>query len=264
MTETLTKQAEQKTSLIDGNLTISPTATSKKIISEGVTAELSTEINSMLSYAIYNGIILNDRLNSLLQNSNIDNLITAHNLLCENVSPATPKSIYHTKTLYQKGQEKSSIKKLPLVRNLLLLTIFFLLSFILTATTKEVSTASLAKGVFDNNGWPLFYNLSFLASTSALGVLFYLLKNISASVKNGTLEPKESVEYFAQVILGIVSGLFVSEILSVYMDTNTDVAFLNKSVLALLGGFSTDAIFSILQGLTDKLKALFTNSDSKK
>jgi hypothetical protein len=52
MTETLTKQAEQKTSLIDHSLTISPTAISKKIISEAVTAALITEINRMLSYYI--------------------------------------------------------------------------------------------------------------------------------------------------------------------------------------------------------------------
>jgi hypothetical protein len=108
MTETLKKQAEQKTSLIDRSLTISPTAISKKIISEAVTAALSTEINRILSYAIYNGIILDDRLN-LLQNSNSDNLITTHNLLFQNVSPATSKSIYYTKALYQSSACHSPI-----------------------------------------------------------------------------------------------------------------------------------------------------------
>ena len=52
MTETLTKQADQNTSLRDRNLIISPTAISKKIISEAVTAVLITEINRMLSYDI--------------------------------------------------------------------------------------------------------------------------------------------------------------------------------------------------------------------
>jgi hypothetical protein len=84
MTETLTQQADQNTSLRDRNLIISPTAIGTKITSEGVTAALSTEVNSMLTYAIYNGIILDDRLNSLLQNSNIDNLITTQNFLCQN------------------------------------------------------------------------------------------------------------------------------------------------------------------------------------
>jgi hypothetical protein len=50
MTETLTKQAEQKTSLIDRSLTISPTAISKKIILEGVTTALSIGTRS-LGYA---------------------------------------------------------------------------------------------------------------------------------------------------------------------------------------------------------------------
>jgi hypothetical protein len=62
-----------RTSLIDRSLIISPAII--KRFSEGYRC-ISTEINSMLSYAIYHCIILDDRLNSLLQNSNIDNLIT--------------------------------------------------------------------------------------------------------------------------------------------------------------------------------------------
>jgi hypothetical protein len=109
MTETLTKQADQKASLIDRSLIISPTAITKNIVSERVPAELSTEIDSMLSDAIYNGITLDDRNNSLLQNSNIDNLITVHNLLYQNVYPATPKSIYYTKAVYQNSACHSPI-----------------------------------------------------------------------------------------------------------------------------------------------------------
>jgi hypothetical protein len=58
MTETLTKQADQKTSLIDRSLIISPTAICK-IISEGVSLHYRNQ--HMLSYAIYHCIILDDR-----------------------------------------------------------------------------------------------------------------------------------------------------------------------------------------------------------
>ena len=76
-----------------------PTSNSIKGISPQIVNELSKEINNMLSYAIYNGIIINTEVNNLIQNSSIDDLINAHNLLAKNVSPATPKSIEFTKRL---------------------------------------------------------------------------------------------------------------------------------------------------------------------
>jgi hypothetical protein len=47
MTETLTQQADQNTSLRDRNLIISPTAIGTKITSEEVPTALSTGTNSM-------------------------------------------------------------------------------------------------------------------------------------------------------------------------------------------------------------------------
>jgi hypothetical protein len=84
-------------------------------ISEEVITELSREINNMLSFAIFNGITVNTEVNSLIQNSNVDDLINAHNLLCKNVAPATPKSIVYTKKLNKDSYGKSIFKKLPLL-----------------------------------------------------------------------------------------------------------------------------------------------------
>ena len=69
-------------------------------ISKQVINELSDEINNMLSFAVYNGITVNTEINALIQNSNVDDLINAHNLLCKNVAPATPKSIEYTRKMH--------------------------------------------------------------------------------------------------------------------------------------------------------------------
>lgn len=71
-------------------------------IIQEVIDELIEEINNMLSYAVYNDIIFRKKMNSLIQSSNIDDLINTHNLLCENIAPATPKSI----TFLKKTQKK--------------------------------------------------------------------------------------------------------------------------------------------------------------
>lgn len=226
-------------------------------ISQEVTSELNNEINNMLSFAIYNGIIINTGINELIQNSNVEDLINAHNLLCKNIAPATPKSIAYTKKVRQEGDHKSSIRKLPLVRNLIILAILFLAAFVITSTSADVNNDSLDLGIMNNHGLSLLLNLGFLVSVSGLGVLFFLLKEVSTSVKNSTLIPEESISYIAQIVLGIIAGLLMSEVISFYSVDTKSINLLDKTFLALFGGFSSDAIFSILQGIINKIKSLF-------
>jgi uncharacterized membrane-anchored protein len=61
----------------------------------------------------------------------------------------------------------------------------------------------------------------------------------------------------ALVVLGLISGLLMSEVISLYTTDPKGINLVSKSVLALVGGFSSDAIFSVLQGIIDKIKSLF-------
>lgn len=244
-----TAKTEQKTVPKENTEGISP-----KVISE-----LSKEINNMLSYAIYNGIIINTEINNLIQNSSVDDLINAHNLLSKNIAPATPKSIEFTKKLRSLENGKSIFNKLPLVRNLIILALSFLALFIITGLSPNVNNHSLNQGIMNNNGFSLLLNLTFLSSISGLGVLFFLLKKVSDSIKNTTLVAEESISYIAQIILGIIAGLIMSEIISFYSTDPKNIDLFSKSILALIGGFSSDAIFSVLQGIIDRIKSIFTS-----
>ncbi len=245
------------------NTTAQTVSTSYKYgISPEAKEKMSYEINQMLSFATYNGIIIDTDVISLIENCSVDNLVNAHNMLCKNIAPATPKSIAYTKKLREDTSKKSLFSKLPLVRNLIILALVFLAAFVITGSSEQVNNASLDKGVMNNDGINLLLNLSYLASISGLGVLFYLLKNVSASVKNGTLVPEDSIYYVALVVLGVIAGLIISEILNFYTKDPESINLFNKSVLALIGGFSSDAIFTVLQGLIDRLKAIFAPSNS--
>lgn len=234
------------------------TTAATPLISAQIISELKTETNNMLSFAIHNGIIINTEINALVQNnSNVDDLINAHNLLVKNVAPATPKSINYIKETFKNGKEKSFFNKLPLLRNLIILTVLFIVFFIVTGLSPNVNNDSLDKGIMNNHGLSLLLNIGFLTSTAGLGVMFYLLKKVCASIAKGTLKPEETISYIAQIILGIISGLIVSEIISLYSVNPNDINLFNKSVLALIGGFSSDSIFSIIQGIIDRIKAVF-------
>ncbi|NQX78644.1 hypothetical protein [Gilvibacter sp.] len=226
-------------------------------ISPEITAQLSSDINCMLGYASRNAIPIDTQLLGLIENSSVEDLINAHNVLVKNISPATPKSIRYTRALYKDEQQKSIFRRLPLVRNLMLLALVFLACFIVTALSPEVNNDSLDKGVLDNEGRSLLLNLVFLASISGLGVAFYLLKTVSSAVKNGTLITEDSIYYMALIVLGVIAGLLVSEIIVVPAGGTADsVSLFDKSVLALLGGFSSDAIFTVLQSIITRLKGL--------
>ncbi len=235
---------------------------SEQGISQEVIDQLSRDINIMLSFASKNGIIINTEVNGLIQNSSVDDLILAYNLLCKNVTPATPKSIEYTRRVNIEGKEKSIFNKIPLVRNLIILAILFLVSYILLGLSENVNNDSLDKGVMSNHGIPLLFNIGYLASISGLGVLFHLLKTISNSVERSTLVAEESINYMAQILLGVIAGLLMSEVITVATIDASNVNLFNKSLLALIGGFSSDAIFTILEALITRLKNIFVPANS--
>ncbi|MDC8004175.1 hypothetical protein POV27_08945 [Aureisphaera galaxeae] len=238
----------------------SPPKNNGTIISDAVKAELREEINSMISFAVFNGTIINTEILNGINNDDVESLVNTHNLLCKNIAPATPKSIKYIRTCKQDVTNNMKLSKIPLVRNLIILSILFLAIFILTGMSADVNDDSLDKGIMENEGWSLLLNLAFLSSIAGLGVLFYLLKNVTVAVKNSTLVPEDNIYYFALIVLGVISGLILSEIISFYDKDPNSINLFSKSVLALIGGFSSDAIFSVLQGIIDRIKAIFITS----
>lgn len=235
-------------------------STPNTVISAGVTNEIKNEINAMLSFALNNGLAINNEINSLLESSKLDDLLNVHSLLTKDVLPATPKSIQYLNIINKEGIQETSYNKIPLVRNLILLSLFFLISFVTTALFPEVNNDSLDKGIMDNNGISLLLNLTFLCSISGLGVAFYLLKSVSTAIQKGTLVPEDAIYYTALIFLGVIAGIILSEIISLYT-TDNGINLFNKSILALIGGFSSDAIFSVLQSLITKIKQLFSTAN---
>jgi len=228
-----------------------------KGVSDKLMSEIKEELENMLSFAMLNGKVINTELNPLIESNNLDDLINAHNILAKNIAPATPKSIKYLKTLNTQDNSRNIFSKLPIIRNLIILALVFLILFMGTSLSDQVDNASLAKGVLDNDGAPLLLNLLFLCATSGLGVVFYLLKSVSEGIQKGTLMPEKSIYYVGLIVLGIMSGLILSEIVATYNGGKSLTVF-NSCVLALVGGFSSDAIFSVLQGVINKIKAVFT------
>ena len=260
-TTTTTTTNTKKQTATKTNTTQATTTKETCVLTPEVKTTLINEINDMITFALNNGIILNNKIISGLQTNTTEELLTIHSLLSQNVAPATPKSIFYLKYLNNQSRKGSALSRLPLVRNLIILAIFFLFAFVGTALSPDVNEVSLSKGIMNDQGWSLLLNLSFLCSISGLGVTFYLLKTVSKSIQKGTLNPEDAIYYTALIMLGLISGLILSEIMSLYSESNS-VSMVNKSILALIGGFSSDAIFSIFQSFIIKIKSIFPSESA--
>lgn len=261
------KETSQKTTATTKAVSNTATGATKTVASDetkvipGISQEvinvLNEEINLMLAFAANNGLIINTEVNDLIQSDSVDDLINAHNLLCKNVTPATPKSIGYTNRIRMNNRKKSIFRQIPLVRNLVILAVLFLIGFVGFGFSDQVNNDSLDKGLLANNGLSLLLNVGFLTSIAGLGVLFHLLKSVGTSVMKSTLVPEETINYVSQILLGVISGLLLSEVIAIYTTDPASTNLFNKSVLALVGGFSSDAIFTILEGLITRLKNIF-------
>lgn len=121
----------------------------------------------------------------------------------------------------------------------------------------NVTAENQEKGILALQGLPLLENLGVILFASLLGVMFFVLKTIKDKIDDFTLVPVDIFSFNISIMIGIVSGFIISELFtftSTIMGSSVEV---HKMTLALLGGFASDAIFSILQNIVNKAKTLF-------
>lgn len=92
---------------------------------------------------------------------------------------------------------------------------------------------------------------------AALGAVFYVLFTALQYVNNRTFDPAYNTVYLIRFVLGVLSGLILAALIgqSNFARGNEEIMSLGPAVLALLGGFSTEAVYQILQRMVDILLA---------
>lgn len=219
--------------------------------------KLKADTNLMLNYAIKKGIPLPKQLT--LDDSNLNNieLITNYNDLITTILPAKIESIVY---INQYVFIESSTRKwyqVPVYSKCVIIAFIALFSVIGVSLFPSVNNENLAKGLLASSGTELLLCLLFICSSSLLGVMFYSIKSMNDKLKNYTLTQVDVLELNSLILIGIISGFISSEVIStLFTDAAKESIVITKMTLAILGGFSSDAIFSILQGLVNKIKSL--------
>ena len=189
-----------------------------------------------------------------------DQLTTAHQVLSGLVAPATPRSL----RILNEGSYSRIFPffgRVRLVRLLMYISSLLLAALIVLAFRADFSTKTTgADAVFQAVGATKIYNALYLLSAAALGACFFALFKARRYINAGTYDPKYEQTYWVRIILGIIAGVILALLIPL---GNTGNPELTKPLLALLGGFSAEAVYRILGRLVETLETLVQGSNDE-
>lgn len=191
-------------------------------------------------------------------------LMTAHAALAKLIAPATPLSLSAT----EPGRRFGYLSNPPLIRWMIFIALFSVVGFLITSIVLNNSkplaaaaNASIATSVvLSPTEQAILERLNWLFS-AALGAVFYVLFTALGYVKDRTYDPRYNSIYVIRFVLGVLAGLILAIVLQNSFGADT-VSKLGPSVIALLGGFSTEAVYQVLQRLVEVLLAAIRGDNS--
>jgi hypothetical protein len=237
------------------------------------------ECEVMLTYALANGKKIDKDILAKLkelqrrraeshlpgrEKNNIADVGSLHNMLATAISPATPATV-----LLMEKTAASSWKFLgpvPLVRKMMVVTIFCLLAFLGLFMFPEVDGTTINGDILSYEPLAFFLNESFIVSSAALGASFYALFEAYKYIATSSYDAKYDSIYWIRFILGVVSGVLLAQFLFVGTPqaSPTDMGNMSimtyKPLLAFLGGFSARVVYKILNSLVDSVETFISGS----
>lgn len=225
---------------------------------------LAGEIKIILDYMYNKGIKLPETLSpqSITEStidSNPTSLISDYNALVTAILPCTPESIKYISVEFNGKISDLKSWKIPIVKKYIFLSIFALIGLVVFSLMPNVTAENQEKGILALSGLPLLENLFVIFFASLLGVMFFVLKSIKDKIDDFTLVSVDIFSYNISIMIGIVAGFIISELFTFTSSIMGSSIEIHKMTLALLGGFASDAIFSILQNIVNKIKTLFAS-----
>lgn len=236
-------------------------------------SRLFMQCQSLFSYALKEGHTLDDPKLSMLQGNaedfkgTIDDLFSIYNYLVEVLKPVSPRIALAIEKTEHAPLYIKLLGPLPIVRQFTLLAILSLAAFIVTSLSEDINVKTIQLSILQGCGWGQVQRLIFLISCASVGASFYGLFRINSFLKKGDLDLNLVHTYWSRYVLGIVAGLLLSELFVSLIEPSTEsvnhdsplnsAGFLLKPILAILGGFSADLVYTILSRLVETVESLF-------
>lgn len=249
------------------------------IASVGDQSQLVVETTAMCDYALTSGKDVPPRLVSRLQallqgvgdglsEAEVEELAGIHQRFNRIVAPSTPQALVFIRLEKQRSTLMRVLGAVPIMRHVMLATLVFLASFVIVGQSGIVNQENLHVGLPHLQGLEAVCVLMYLISCAGLGACFTSLYRLNQYVSRATYDPRFDSTYWSALILGVIAGVFISELLydvlfvleesgSAQSAAAGTVVSMGKPALALLGGFSANMVYKVLQRLVDTIESLF-------
>jgi hypothetical protein len=187
-------------------------------------------------------------------------LSRAHTALAAIITPATPEAILLISDERIKHPLITAFGPVPIARQMLGLALVSLLVLLVVSLSALVNEQNMVKTVLELSGIPLLMVEVFLLSAASLGSCFANLQRISRFVSNGTYDPKSQSTYWTRWVMGIISGIILSQLIyDLFVPTPYGVV--GQPLLALLGGYSVDVVQTIINRIINAVSSVFQSPE---
>jgi uncharacterized membrane protein YraQ (UPF0718 family) len=212
-----------------------------------INGRLVRDINVMLAYALDEGLTLTPNVGTILDDARVVDgkvslsslplpmLVELHGALVKAVAPTTPVSLEATMPIQG---HFAFLRRPPVIGWMVLAAL--------------ISLAALGASIAQN--WQSFG----LVSAAALGSAFYGLFTANEYAKLRTFDPRYNSVYMIRFFLGVIAGAILARI-PIFSADGTLKTF-GPNLIALLGGYSAEAVNQILQRLVEIMVATVKGS----
>lgn len=191
-----------------------------------------------------------------------------HNRLAAIVAPATPRTILLMALEVEKGSPFLFLGRVPFIRRMMLAAVIALAGLIGISLSPEIDNKHIVQSIFENEGLSLLLVQMLFLCSAALGAAFTALFKANQYLVQGTFDPKYETSYWVRFVVGLISGIILTQLIplggiegAIAADPmvggdkgNPSIAGMIKITMALLGGFSANLVYNILNRLVETIQ----------
>lgn len=187
-------------------------------------------------------------------------LANVHQRLVRLVHPAQPGSILYLQELSANRPSRSTLGTVPVVRQILGISLVCLAAFIALSVFGSVAAARNG-ALIDSVAVRVFLQEIFWMSAAGLGASFATLFEVNQQITGRTYDPTTAPWLWVRLTLGVVAGFVLVALVPMGEAGGGGAHPMAKPTLAMLGGFSAPVVYLALNRLVASVESMFRPDD---
>ncbi|HEX6039494.1 hypothetical protein [Longimicrobium sp.] len=187
-------------------------------------------------------------------------LANVHQRLVRLVHPAKPGSIVYLQEVAANRPSRSTLGTVPVVRQILGISLVCLAAFIGLGVFGSVATARNG-ALVESVAVRVFLQEIFWMSAAGLGASFATLFEVNQQITGRTYDPTTAPWLWVRLTLGVVAGFVLVALVPMGEAGGRGAHPMAKPTLAMLGGFSAPVVYLALNRLVESVESMFQPDD---